>query len=313
MLYSNQEASLDRTEQRDFMLAIKALLQEQKDAKGVEHHDPTEKIPRETSGQEISNTATKSLHLDRVQSREMAVRPDLPHPKLKIEVHLFLLKPMVKNFFDKVELRWYLQDTQMRESAIYRYMAQQEDETSVVNMLHTLDNHEKRILDGVIFGIDMSTEGSLLSLKRTKKTICHRDITFTDVPGLQFVVRRERRIPEEVTINRERRIPEEVTISVPEPIVSPGEMALPRPWRYGLAGGGIPSYPIREERERERQSMYPVAIGAQIGAPPIGSAIVSSDSEDEGFEAHEGPMSLPEQDEDAVIDDMLKKYTTLFD
>ena len=39
MIYSNQEASLDKTEQRDFMLAIKALLQDQKDAKRDENHD----------------------------------------------------------------------------------------------------------------------------------------------------------------------------------------------------------------------------------------------------------------------------------
>ena len=397
------------------MLAIKALLQDQKDAKGGEHHDPTEEILRDTSGQEISNTAKKSLASDvdksdttatvrinsqngtplnppaseskrqlrdlessaympavqspgsspgttnhrryqprednpdfQVRPRGRVVRPNLPEPKLRIGYHLFLLKPVVENFFDKVELTWLLQNIQMPESSIPRYLNQQDYERNYVfDRLHELHPYEKKILDGVIFGIDTSTEGSLLSLQRTKTTIRHRDITFTDVPGLQFVVFREHQIPDEVT-----RI-------VPPPPLSPSE----RMWhqrelqriRVDPAKGQghashDASYPIRE-RFRCGRARRAVGASSQLGQDDLVDedeqpiirrdgyrsrgaiesdedryaqarhrrhAIRSSDStdsEDQGFgnEADQEPVSLPEQDADAVIDDMLKRYTTLFD
>ena len=368
MLYRNQDASLHVAEQRDFMLAIKALLQDQKDAKGGVHHE------RKTSGQESSNTTTGGLGSGADKSnppatvrinlanqallnppssqlklqpqgpdpspipesppgtandrkdrpgehgpQERVVPPNLPEPKLRLGIHLFLLKPVVENFFDKVELTWLLQNTQMRESAIYRYMDHQHYETNVFNMLHTLHPYEKKILDGVIFGIDMSTEGSLLSLKRTKTTICHRDITFTDVPGLQFVVRRERQFPYEDTTSPSEIIEDDPrrggTLHAREhrrrrltPLISYDE-----------------TYPVpgfeRRWSTRTRHRRHCLDVEAAIESdedryPPARDtrrATVSSNSEDDGYEAHQEPMSLPEQDEDAVIDDMLKRYTRLFD
>ena len=422
MLYSNQEASLDKTEQRDFMLAIKALLQDQKDAKRDEHHDRTKEIPKETSRHKISNTTTRSPGSDadksdpsatlginsqnqapldprvsefklqlqgpessaptpavlspesppgttkdrkdppsengpeRVRPRGRVVHPNLPEPKLRMGIHLFLLKPVVENFFDKVELTWLLQNTQMRESAIKRYMARQDYRTDVFNKLHTLHPYEKKILDGVIFGIDMSTEGSLLSLERTETTICHRDITFRDIPGLQFVVRREDPIPDAVPPN------------IPEPPVSPRMSSRRRPSRprrdhlFDDSDSESEYEPVRERTRPRREFPWqredPAEHPRIVAIPPVMSsrrrpsrprryhysddsdirsrghrsraaedrapsllrsverAIVSSDSEDQGYthiEAHQEPISLPEQDEDAVIDDMLKKYTTLFD
>ena len=405
------------------MLAIKALLQDQKDAKRDEHHDRTKEIPWETTRHKVSNNTTRSPGSDvdkpdppailginsqnqapldprvsglklprqgpessapicgvqspksprgttkdrkgppsehgpeRVRYRGKVVRPDLPEPKLRMGIHVFLLKPVVENFFDKVELTWLLQNIPMRESAIYRYLNQQNYEgNDVFDMLHILHPYEKKILGGVMFGIDMSTEGSLLSLKRTETTICHRDITFRDVPGLQFVVRREDRIPDAVPPN------------IPEPPVSPPGWERPRTQRecrrradsageLRLASYDPSSYRIRDERARGRETMYPVESGApsqsrqddavedeegwqytrnishhsrahrlraaiymdedRYSSPrSVGHASVSSDFEDQGYsdiEADQERMSLPEQDEDAVIDDMLKRYTTLFD
>lgn len=367
MLYSNQEASLYRTEQRDFMLAIKALLQDQKDAKGGEHHDPIEEIPRKTSGREISITAKRSLGSDadkpdppatirinsqnqaqldpraselkrqlqdlessasiaavqspgsppgttnhrrdqpsehdpdiQVRPRESVVRPNLPEPKLRMGNHLFLLNPVVEDFFDKVELTWLLQNFQMRESAIHRYLNQQDYERNdVFDMLHKLHPYEKKILDGVIFGIDMSTEGSLLSLKRTKTTICHRDIIFNNVPGLQFVVRRERQIPDE-----------DPRIIPVVPPVSPRERTRHRRefWAKSVSPAG--------GHDRRHFSRAAIESDEDSYSRYIQHPILSSDSEDEGYsntETHQEPMSLPEHDEDALIDDMLKRYTTLFD
>ena len=422
MIYSNQEASLNKTEQRDFMLAIKALLQDQKEAKRDEHHDLTKEILRETSGQEISNTAKRSLSsaadksdppatvrtksqnqapLDpraseskrqlrdlessasiaavqspgsppgttnyrrdqprddnpaiQVRPRPRVVCPDLPEPKLRMGIHLFLLKPVVENFFDKVELTWLLQNIQMRESAIHGYLNQQNYERNdVFDMLQILHPYEQKILDGVIFGVDMSTEGSLLSLKRTKTTIRHRDITFTDVPGLQFVVRREDRIPDAVPPN------------IPEPPRSSPRMSSrrrpSRPGRYHYSDDsdseseyepvrertrprrefwwqredpaeesrndvveneGWPCVIRRRSRSRAHRSREHRSRAASEPHDPrcqpvrnIRRAWASSDSEDlavRGFVDRQEPMSLPGQDEDAVIDDMLKRYTTLFD
>lgn len=385
MIYSNQEA-LDKTEQRDFMLAIKALLQDQKDAKRDEHHDRTKETPREPSRHKVSDNTTRSpgsdadksdppatlginlqnqappdpgasglepqqqnleppasiaavqnpkspvgttndrdnryslTDLDRERAQKRGVRPCYPSPELKIGIHLFLLKPVVDNYFDKVELTWSLQNTQIRESAIYRYMAQQGDETSVFNMLHTLHEYEKMVLDGVIFGIDMTTEGSVLSLKRTKTTICHRDITFTDVPGLQFVVRRERQYPDEFIVtsraprgvsNRERTRHGDVRRGGPGLMLDETSYreAPPSQSRQDDIAGRRRHLSVAIESVESDEDRYPSRRFRE-------DASDSSSSEDQGYgdiEADQKPMPLPEQDEDVVIDDMLKKYTTLFD
>ena len=213
----------------------------------------------------------------------------------------------------------------MRESAISRYLGQQHYE--VFDMLHILHPYEKKILDGPIFGIDMSTEGSLLSLERTKTTICHRDITFRNVPGLQFVVRRERRIPD-AAVDRDP----EIRRLVPQEFRGHGGFPLPRVSSAGRRGAPSQSYNIdvvdgwhRSRRRHSRRHSSRAAIESDEVSSPrryalpaldIRRARVSSDSEDQGYsdiEAELDSMSLPEQDEDTVIDDMLKRYTTVFD
>ena len=239
----------------------------------------------------------------------------------------------------------------MRESAIHNYLNQQEyGRNDVFDMLHTLHPYEKNILDGVIFGIDMSTEGSLLSLERTKTTICHRDITFTNVPGLQFVVRRERQYPDGVTIIPPQRLstrawtresrrehvsprgdPRLVSIDASYPIR--GERQTARADTYG-GRGGAPSQSREDDivildeveqpsasrrRPRSHRSRAATYYSEDDRPPPPQFIEVVNDSsglEDQGYsdiEAEQEPTSLPEQDEDVVIDDMLKKYTTIFD
>ena len=397
MIYSNQEASLDKTEQRDFMLAIKALLQDQKDVKRDEHHDRTKETPRGTSRHKISNDTARSPGSDtdksdppatlginsqnqvpldpsvsdsklqpqgpessaplcavqspdsrpgttddkkdwpsendpeRVRPRERVVRPDPPEPNLGFGIHLFLIKPVVENFFDKVELTWLLQHVQMRESAIHNYLNQQEyGINDVFDMLHRLHPYEKNILDGVIFGIDMSTEGSLLSSERTKTTIRHRVITFANVPGLQFVVSREPRYPDGVTIIRPQHVPHRAETYSFE---RAGARARSSTYGWGrgapsqspqdnnivvLDGFELPSA-SRRRRSRRHHSRVATYYSEDDRPPPPRSredAVDSSGLENQGYsdiEAEQEPTSLPEQDEDVVIDEILKKYTTLFD
>lgn len=418
------------------MLAIKALLQDQKYAKRDEHPNQTKEIPWDTRRRNISNNTTRSSGSDadksdppatlragsqnqapldvdvsgsklnlrglessapiravqsprsprgttkpkkcppgeyiheRVQHRGQVVRPDPPEPKLRIGIHLFLLKPVVENFFDKVELTWLLQHIPMPESAIHRYLDQQTYEGyDVFDMLHKLHPYEKNILGGVIFGIDMSTEGSLLSLKRTQTTTYHRDITFRDVPGLQFVVRREDRTPDAIPPHFwERKYSSPPSIA-PHP--GAGRPDLDRahtfPTPPSLASYHAP-HRIHHERARGRETTHPrrgrapsqsrqddiidyddgwLCAGGRSHhsrTPPLrarrsraarrGRHAIESDedsysparitrrtnipsgSEDHRYfdlEAEVDSMSSPEQNEDAVIDDMLKKYTTLFD
>lgn len=108
------------------------------------------------------------------------------------ELQLFLLKPMVKDYFDKIELSWSVQNTKSQDSAIRKHIEKNDKDgvPSVIDMLESLQAYEQQVIDGELSRTDSVPEGSLLSLKRTKTDIRHRDITLKDVPGLQFVVER---------------------------------------------------------------------------------------------------------------------------
>ena len=110
---------------------------------------------------------------------------------------MFLLKPIVRDFFDKIELTWSVQNTKMQDTTIRKSMAKHKKDgmPSVLDMLHTLHDYEQTVIDSEVHGRGLGPEESLLSLKRIKTDIRHRDITLKDVPGLQFVVERETRPP----------------------------------------------------------------------------------------------------------------------
>lgn len=110
------------------------------------------------------------------------------------ELQLFLLKPIVKNFFDRIELRWSVQNSKMPPSAIREHMAKNEKENlpSVVEMLQHLHAYEQAMVDSEFSG---DSGGTLLSIKRTKTDMQSRDIILKAVPGLQFVIQRQIRQP----------------------------------------------------------------------------------------------------------------------
>ena len=122
-------------------------------------------------------------------ARSISDRPGdgISAQNIDTELTLFLLKPVVKDFFDKVELSWSVQNTRMQPQAIRKQMADHEQEgmPSVLEMLHNLHAYEQAMVD---LEISKYPEGSVLSLKRTKTDIQHRDMTFKAIPGLQFVV-----------------------------------------------------------------------------------------------------------------------------
>ncbi|KAL9070380.1 MAG: hypothetical protein Q9161_004939 [Pseudevernia consocians] len=110
------------------------------------------------------------------------------------ELQLFLLKPMVTDFSDKIELHWSMQDANMQQSAIHEHMAKDQKDTlpSVLEMLQQLHAYEQSRVD---FETSKGSGGSVLFLKRTQTDIQCRDMLFKAVPGLQFVVERETRRP----------------------------------------------------------------------------------------------------------------------
>lgn len=137
-------------------------------------------------------------------------------PEKETELRLFLLKPIVKDFFDKIELTWSLQNTNLHRLAIRKYVDKNEQDglPSVLDMLETLYAHEHEVVEKELSG--SSHGSSILSLKRTRTDIQHRDILFKGVPGLQFVVERE--VSQRVPLKFETSKP------VLSPILSPVEI-----------------------------------------------------------------------------------------
>lgn len=110
------------------------------------------------------------------------------------ELELYSLNPVVKDLFDRIELRWTVENTNVRPLAIREHMAENEknDLPSVVEMLQQLHAYEQAVVDSET---SRHSGGSVLSLKRTKTDIRSRDMFFKAVPGLQFVVQRQVRQP----------------------------------------------------------------------------------------------------------------------
>lgn len=110
------------------------------------------------------------------------------------ELQLFLLKPIVEDLLDRIELRWSVENTNLRPLAIRQYLAENKknDLPSVVEMLQHLHAYEQAMVDSET---TKGSGGSVLSLERTKTGIQSRDMLFQAVPGLQFVAKRRVRQP----------------------------------------------------------------------------------------------------------------------
>ncbi len=106
-------------------------------------------------------------------------------------LELFLLKPIIKDFFAVIQLSWSLRNVQISQGEIRNQLARNEQENipAVWEVMESLYPHEHKVIDE-----EVSTAGpgaSLASLKRTKADIQHREIMFQGVPGLHFVIQRQ--------------------------------------------------------------------------------------------------------------------------
>ena len=183
------------------------------------------KAPSHTIDNENNHQRTGGLPLVRRTARSKS-----EHHGREL-LNLFLLKPIVKDFFDRVELSWPVRNSKMQPLAIRKYMANHEQEglPSVIEMLHDLHAYEQAMVD---LEVSKYPEGSILSLRRTHTDIRHRDMIFKDIPGLQFVVQhviRSFRTPEPASryfvapggqlANNRAKIPAIIDQTIVSPIV----------------------------------------------------------------------------------------------
>ena len=269
------------------------------------------------------------------------------HPRLQ----MFLLEPTVKDLFDKIELRWSMQSTNMDQMAIRKHMAKDEKDgiPSVLEMLQQLHAYEQSMIELLI---PKGTGGSLRFLRRTKTDIQLRDIVFKAVPGLQLVVQRD-------------------TLQVPLPIVSFEPTSVPsahhekskrRRSVLGLSFRFSKSFSSRKRGESAGKSgAYDSTAVSSVGIPALYSghhepvfqpddsfsysaaeakmladqrffngptsaispsnelAVVSGSTEDmemdyEEIQDEPGSVDKDEhEDAEAMVAGLLGKYTTLFD
>ena len=157
-----------------------------------------------TNREQQKNRATSSQSAKQSDALASHRQSDLP-ADVDSELQMFMLKPVVKDFFDKIELTWSIQNPKVPPSVIQKHLICMEADRlpSVVDMLETIYDHEHSMIDA------HQGQGNLLSLKRTKTDIQHRDIVFKDVPGLQFVVEPRREL-KDFRETKESRDPENV-------------------------------------------------------------------------------------------------------
>ena len=81
------------------------------------------------------------------------------------ELQLLLLKPIVKDYFDKIEFLWSLLDTKTKGPAIRTYVERNEKEgvPSVIDMLEKLYAYEQVIIDTHL------SDGRIASIFETNK------------------------------------------------------------------------------------------------------------------------------------------------
>ncbi|KAF6225842.1 hypothetical protein HO133_009844 [Letharia lupina] len=204
------------------------------------------------------------------------------------ELQLFLLKPIVEDLFDRIELRWSVENTNLRPLAIRQHLAENKknDLPSVVEMLQHLHAYEQAMVDSET---TKGSGGSVLSLERTKTDIQSRDMLFQAVPGLQFVVQRRVRQPPRLfsTPQFEYRHPSSST---------PTQRSMSVNFHKGAMSRRRPTSTRRQPRPSTSK-----ILGSRRAAVPTAASVIL-DERDQG-----------DDEADAVVTGLLRKYTTLFD
>ena len=291
---------------------------------------------------------------------------DPPHSSLvsrtpdSLELQLFLLKPLVKDHYDRIELRWTVQDTNMQTPAICEYMDKnkKDDLPPLFEMLQQLNAYEQEMVDSQV---PKDSGRWILSLKRTTIDIRSRDMLFKAVPGLQFVVQCPARRSADQYADRIAHGPP-IALQAP-PFLAGGFSSMsPHTSDYGevedekdRAQAGTDasyvnvfepqsqSFKRRAPRTRPLQISYHISpmsgsFDSPVGPPEAAETddYEKDENEDDKAEAEaeagtdasyvndieplpksrkRSARSVPDEEAEAeaMVNDLLKQYTTLFD
>ena len=209
------------------------------------------------------------------------------------DLQLFLLKPIVEDLVNRIELRWFLQNTNMEYSAIYERVIENKSSglPSVLEMLQQLHTHEQDVVDSEAA---KGFERSILSLERTKTDIHCRDMLFKAVPGLQFVVgpqfRRNVRQPAAPPIL------DGVRSSMPARLPSFSFRQHDRQSAFSSLPVGATGHYLAGGASRRRSCMPSVS---HRKPPPVPPSVLDSQTQED-------------KEAEAMVTDLLGQYTTLF-
>ena len=255
---------------------------------------------------------------------------DPPHSSLtsgtpnSSELKLFLLKPIVRDLFDRIELRWTVQDTYMRSRAIRDYMNKDEKDVnpSVVEMLQQLHAYEHEMLDAQM---PKCSGRSILSLKRKTIDIRSRDMLFNAVPGLEFVVQcHVDKSPSQLYVQESPPQPQQISFGPPmyQRPLSPS-LSIPLSKTPISEANMAPTAEVKpslkiQQRVGMRRRRRSLKLSSRKNLP---SEVEDKSVDDTGVHAH-SQLSVLDRDEDsldeeaeaeAMVNGLLKQYTTLFD
>lgn len=107
-------------------------------------------------------------------------------------LEFFLMKPIIEDLGDVIQLSWKVQNIQMHEAVIRKQIMKDDSEglPLVLEVYQDLYAHEHVALEESISRVGAGSDVSLRSLKRIYTDMTHRKILFKGVPGLQFVLER---------------------------------------------------------------------------------------------------------------------------
>ncbi|KAL8886496.1 MAG: hypothetical protein Q9215_005814 [Flavoplaca cf. flavocitrina] len=167
----------------------------------------TETTPTETLYSRASSCLAGHRHLDREDStafdlgKSSLCRDGVPKwvestAGNEIEgnknLKLFLMKPVIQDLGDVIQLSWKIHTTLMQQAEIQNQINKYEKEglPSVHLVYQDLYAHEHAALEDSICKAGADSSVTLRSLKRIYIDLSHRGILFKGIPGLEFVFER---------------------------------------------------------------------------------------------------------------------------
>ncbi|KAM0796008.1 hypothetical protein BDR22DRAFT_825615 [Usnea florida] len=239
------------------------------------------------------------------------------------ELQLFLLKPLVQDLYDRIELRWTVQHTNMQPPAIREYMDKNEKDglPPVVEMLQQLNAYEQGIVDAQV---PKDSGRWILSLKRTTIDIRSRDMLFQAVPGLQIVVQCHAR--QSPLLQEPRQQPASLDSAGRTHGSSTSHVgARKRERRLDLAQS-VEEPPSPDIVNKRRREMEPPTLTSYQFSQSGGAAYVRPATQNgytytmkkqpSTLDQDENSLALDEEAEaeaEAMVNGLLKQYTTLYD